>query len=71
MYDYRYDIYRYHLRPDRDLRDFYLDYYRFLVNSQVSNINQNMINFGTQTNVNQTAIVNQIASINDRRRYRR
>ena len=71
MYDYRYDIYRYHPRPDRDLRDFYLDYYRFLVNSQVSNINQNMINFGTQTNVNQTAIVNQIASINDRRRYRR
>lgn len=71
MYDYRYDIYRYHLRPDRDLRDFYLDYYRFLVNSQVSNINQNMINFGTQTNVNQTAIVNQIASMNNRKRYRR
>lgn len=69
MYDYKYDIYRYHLKPNRDLRDFYLDYYRFLVNSQVSNVNQNMVNFGTQTNVNQTAVVNQIASLNER--YRR
>lgn len=68
MYDYKYDIYRYHLKPNRDLRDFYLDYYRFLVNSQVSNVNQNMVNFGTQTNVNQTAVVNQIASLNQRDR---
>lgn len=69
MYDYKYDIYRYHLRPGQDMRDFYLDYYRFLVNSQVSTVNQNITNFGNMTNVNQTAVVNQISSLN--RRYRR
>lgn len=60
----------YYYRPYPYYRPYYhpYPYNNYIYDSQISNVNQNMTNFGYMSDVYQNSIVNQLRT--ERRRYR-
>lgn len=69
MFRRRYDDYYYH-RPYPYYRPYYprYPYNNYIYDSQISNVSQNISNFGYMYDVRQNAIVNQLRS--ERRGYK-